>query len=633
MSLNEGQQIGRWQIVARLPSRDAVDRFRAVASDTGEPAEVLVLSRAADRGPAEFAEIHDLLGQIRDPALVRTLEVRDLDGRKLAVREPLESATLAEIKGPLDSPIVAAIGARLLPAVLAAGRATRGALRASDVGIDAKGQPSLAPIAEPLTRVALGSTRAVAPECFTAGDGRAPRAPDGAAGLYGLGVLLYTLAAGREPQSAGTRPDRAPPPPPSAVRHGIPPELDQAILRLLSSDPGARAGALPLLQEIAASSVDLRPLVRSAAPAEVRTGRALDLELPQGLGAPLRAGPTIVPPPPQPRTADIPGGMVLLPAEQLARLDPAARSMLAGLTRLPVAAIDALAESRLPVVLETSAGRTSARERASAIAQSTGLPAEYATNATMPPWIWLAFAASVASIPALLGAALLLTGLLPFAIAAFVVAGGTLAAGALAMRAADRPRALHRAGMSAIAKASAERASRDADSWLSPQWERLAALRMQIARSDLPAAAASDLRGSLREVEARLTRLAEAGQSADRTLRQVDLAGLRTKLAALQRRAEDPSVRAERDRLARTVADLEVVEATRSRLAEDAAAVDAILAEMAAALGQLAHGDDEQSLARLQRAARTASSPPASDPVASNGPTLVPRRAQPERAG
>lgn len=239
----------------------------------------------------------------------------------------------------------------------------------------------------------------------------------------------------------------------------------------------------------------------------------------------------------------------------------------------------------------------------------TGLPVEYGANTSLPAWIWLASAVAVSSIPAMIGAVALLFGALPVAIVAFVLAGLGVGAGGLATRSAGRPRALHRSGISALQQARAQLTERDADGWLTPQWSRLADLRLQLARADLPLAAASDLRSALKEVEARLQRLAEAGQTADRTLRQVDLAALRTKLATLQRRADDPQIRAERDRLARTVADLEVVEATRARLAAEASSVNALLAEVSAALGQVGTGtelDEDRALERLNQVAQSA---------------------------
>jgi hypothetical protein len=215
---------------------------------------------------------------------------------------------------------------------------------------------------------------------------------------------------------------------------------------------------------------------------------------------------------------------------------------------------------------------------------------------------------------------------------AFVVAGLGVGAGALVARSAGRPRALHRAGTQALLQAQASVQERDAQGWLAPQWGRVATLRLQLAQSDLPLAAAADLRGALKDIEARLQKLAEAGQTADRTLRQVDLTALRTKLATLQRRAEDPQVRAERDRLARTVADLEVVEATRTRLASEAASVDALLAEIGAALGQAGPDMDEVALDRLSEVARSAARLPVAvapvvPPMVEPGPEPAPEPA------
>jgi len=152
----------RWQVVASATSEPSVARWRAVSLGTGEPVEILALQPPGAHPPAAnqaFLDVHREVQRARDPALVRVHAVTWDGPVGLVVREPLEDATLDDVPGPLPPSQVAAIGARLLPAVLAAGTATGSALHAADIGIDAKGHPVLAPRGRPAARVGPEDTR------------------------------------------------------------------------------------------------------------------------------------------------------------------------------------------------------------------------------------------------------------------------------------------------------------------------------------------------------------------------------------------------------------------------------------------------------------------------------------------
>jgi len=64
--------------------------------------------------------------------------------------------------------------------------------------------------------------------------------------VYALGCVLFTLLVGRPPFEADGIGDiiamhlREPPPPPSRLRPGIPPEIDQLVLRCLAKEPAQR---------------------------------------------------------------------------------------------------------------------------------------------------------------------------------------------------------------------------------------------------------------------------------------------------------------------------------------------------------------------------------------------------------
>jgi serine/threonine-protein kinase len=110
-----------------------------------------------------------------------------------------------------------------------------------------------------VTGAFLGSPEYVAPETIES------RGSDARSDLYSLGVLFYEALAGRRPFLADTpfailnKHLTEVPSPPSALRAGIPPELDRIVMRLLSKRPEQRyAGAEELV-------LDLRDFLNRAA--------------------------------------------------------------------------------------------------------------------------------------------------------------------------------------------------------------------------------------------------------------------------------------------------------------------------------------------------------------------------------
>jgi len=90
------------------------------------------------------------------------------------------------------------------------------------------------------TAAFLGTPDYVAPEMIE-GRGTEPRSD-----LYALGVVFFELLTGRRPFVGDTpfailkKHSTEEPPPPSRFEHGVPPELDAIVLRLLRKDPGDR---------------------------------------------------------------------------------------------------------------------------------------------------------------------------------------------------------------------------------------------------------------------------------------------------------------------------------------------------------------------------------------------------------
>ncbi|MCB9685668.1 MAG: hypothetical protein H6735_11550 [Alphaproteobacteria bacterium] len=562
--VQEGTRVAGHLVVSGLPHRDGVGRWRAVAEDTGEPAELLVLQREDARARKAFLDAHALLAGLREVGLLRTSRVLT-SPRPSALRPPVEDQGLERIRGPLDPATVAWIGATLLPGVLAAHGALGGLIRPEDIGLTSRGSPVLAPLGLLPDRLPREWTDRLAPELSSG------VAPDAAAAAYGLGVLLWTLATGRSWQRANPA---STPVAPGVLRPGLPAELDTALLQLLGRDPARRAGALPLLQELGRST-DLRTLAaRHPATVEVRTTRA---------------------PPPPDRVPD-PGSVVLVEPGRIAELDAQQRSLLAGLTGLPDTVLQQLATRGLPVVVEGTSGRRAARDRANQLATATGLPVTWGSRAGVPWWLPAAVGAGGGLVALAVGVALAAIGFLPALFVSLIVAGGSLAAGAWVGRQLGRTRALQAAGVTAHRQARALLADHSAGGRLDPAWAALARTRRELGESSLPPAVATDVRAALREIERELVGLADAART---ELPGVDADVVRHRLSVLDARPLDEAQRAERDRLARTVADLDAAAVRRERMLASQRTLTDHLDAIGAALAAADDDDDPTALDRL----------------------------------
>ncbi len=575
---------GRWRLEATLPTTGGVLRFSAIDESSGESVEVLALdeTRASDDDRKAFREVHDAMRGIDTPGAVSTLTVEHGESRAWAVRPRLGEATLAELKAPMSGSAVAAIGASLLPAILAAGGSTRGTLLPTDIALDTEGRPVLAPRGTPLNQVVRGTTRASAPEVL------AGRPADAASGLFGLGVMLYRLATGRLPAVAT---GGAPPAPPSSTRDGVPAALDEAILLLLSPDPAVRAGALPLLQSAADGEavVDLRGRVQPRSVlGEVDT-----------TADPLPSGSR------KPRRDEPPRALVVVPHRALSRLDPAGRHAAAGVAGVSLAVVDEALERQLPLVVGGASLRVQAARDAQHLTERVGLPLEAGvTDAGRGLWLPLLAALAIGAPLALLTLVLGLFGVLWLAVPAALALAADGAFAVITWLTMRRWAADFGASAEAWRLVEHHREAR-AELGLQPVSDDLAAVRRQLAEADLPPAAASDLRSVLKEVDQRIESLAEQGSAAASALRQIDVAGLRGRLAAFDRESSlEPAQASERDRLTRIVADLDDVRGRQELRIVEATRLRDALAEVGAVLGRLAEDSPDEALAALGVGAR-----------------------------
>lgn len=470
----------RWKLGSRVSARDGVERWRATSLD-GEPVEVLVLTSTDPAARVQFTALHQELSRASDPALAKTLEVRLAGTTLFAVRAPLADATLADRGGLLPPGEVGAMGAALAPAVLAAGRATRGRVSRSDVAFDAQGRPMLAPLVEP----------------------RPPAPSEAEAALYSLGELLYELVTGRAP---GRPPAR-----PSSARAEVPLWLDEAILGLLSPTPSARVAAIA------------------------------------GLGGPTRARPTLTPPASaaprapselRPRWERDPPALVVVPAGTA--LDPSHKSLLAGLAQLPIAAVDDLIRRRLPIVVDPAPSAEDARARAADLTRVHGVPFVPAWSGGGFSMLTRLFTRGLSLLFALCAA--LTFWLPPLALLLAVFAVATWWVGSLVARTASGRN--FRDGISALAQIRRARAQREMDGALAAEWAALAALRVDVGRAEIPAAAGSDLRDAIRNLEAELEAAAGRADGDRRARVRQALAELTAAVAAVGADATEARLRA-----------------------------------------------------------------------------------------
>ena len=575
--LKPGDRIGHYEVVAEIPGNPDVARFRAVDIRGGEPVEVLALRPPLGRdasAQADFADVHRRLLRTQDPGVNPTTALLEEKGSFYAIRGPLEDLHLDQIVGPLPPGTVAAIGALLLPAILAAGPATRSALTGKDIGLSNDGFPRLAPLGRPSSRIDRNATRYAAPEAFQG----APA--DGPAGLYGLGALLYRLATGREPIGGSQAP------PASAVQRGIPATLDQALARLLSADPAQRPGALPLLQQAAGELHDLRQLPVSPVHTPIAYTRT---------AAPLD------------RANSMSGTPLFIPAVQLAQLDPPSRSAAAGFSNLPESELEKLVEAGLPLVMAVSERKP--KEELEKLQQSLGIPLESAGGLGCLPAVLIA--AAVGLVPVAIVTAFFA---FPVAVASLLTAVGFIAgAVGVSLTRRNRVQKAHRAWR---LQQTAQLRSQAIPAF-AQLLKRCAELRRRLAETELPLHMHADLRSAVREIESAGAALADRIHAADAALTRLDPPQLRVRLVhATAQAAKDPKAALERDQLARALTDLDEVVEKRQRAIADLERLQGSLDEIATTLAHtpaltanIDLGILESATLRTQAAQRALSEP------------------------
>ena len=237
----------RYDIIRSLGQGGMAEVFLARDRERGIDVAIkrpLASLRADPEVRERFAREAAIGRLLQHPNIVALYDAGDDDGAPYLVLEYVQGGTLRDLlKDGAPVPVDTALG--IVRAVLAAlGHAhgcdiVHGDLKPSNVLLGADGQVKLADfgIASVLHGPAPSSTPwgtppYVAPEVLR-GEPASPRSD-----LYALGVILYRLLTGVQPQTTGQTDDSIPPP--SALRAGIPRALDEVVLQLLQSDPARR---------------------------------------------------------------------------------------------------------------------------------------------------------------------------------------------------------------------------------------------------------------------------------------------------------------------------------------------------------------------------------------------------------
>jgi serine/threonine-protein kinase len=263
-----GRRLDRYELQAPLGRGGMASVYQALDITLQRPVAVKVLRAGpyADDSAERFLREARTLASLRHPHIVRVYDYGEQGDLRYIVQELLPGPTLqqelldlqlrgtapalatveqvvAQVAGALDYAHGRGVVHRdLKPANLI--RNSDGAIVLADFGIARVAEEQ----GQTRTGMIVGTPSYLSPE-QAAGRGGITAAAD----IYALGVVLFELLTGRLPfdGDSGMAIVMAhltqPPPPPSAVRPGLPHAVDAVVLRALEKDPAARyatAGAL-----------------------------------------------------------------------------------------------------------------------------------------------------------------------------------------------------------------------------------------------------------------------------------------------------------------------------------------------------------------------------------------------------
>ena len=254
----EGRRLGdRYRIESLVASGGMAAVWRATDEVLGRRVAVKVLHDRLGRDRdvvTRFRREAVAAARLSHPAVVRVFDTGEEDGLNYIVMELSEGRTLQDVL-ERDAPLPPTEAVAIVRAVLRGlAHAHRGGVvhrdvKPSNILLDGNGLVKVtdfgiakAGFAEDLTTTGnlMGTARYLATEQVEGG------VVDARADLYASGIVLYELLTGRPPFRAETNLAAATmrlttePPPPGALRSGIPRSLDAAVMRALAREPENR---------------------------------------------------------------------------------------------------------------------------------------------------------------------------------------------------------------------------------------------------------------------------------------------------------------------------------------------------------------------------------------------------------
>ena len=250
-----GSTISHYKIIRKLGEGGMGVVYEAEDLRLGRRAALKFLSTrrlTGDQNRERFLREARSAAALNHPNICTVYEVDEHEGQLFIAMEYCDGLTLRDViqKGPVDWAVAVSIVIQVAEALAEAHRRqmVHRDIKSANIMVDARNRARLldfglasfeGPSDATMTMECVGTPAYMAPERFDPGGG------DARGDIWALGVVLYEAITRRMPFAA----ERATlayailnddPPPPSSLRSGLPPELDDIIDKALAKEPEER---------------------------------------------------------------------------------------------------------------------------------------------------------------------------------------------------------------------------------------------------------------------------------------------------------------------------------------------------------------------------------------------------------